>query len=135
MTSYPLTDRLRRLNAANELIKVIASCGRQFFRNKHTGQVAVLTLDWGDRVWLTDEVTGQRIPVHSPASKHWRHFSHGMTLRFFIGYLREYIVDGRKLERSIFINNDGKERWGYEESILLVIATAAANGLLEKNKD
>ncbi|MFV0261363.1 MAG: hypothetical protein ACK5JN_02840 [Kluyvera sp.] len=134
MTLYPATDRQRRLNAANALIQVIASCGKQFFRNKSTGQVAELTFDWGGRVWLTDEVTGQRLPAYDTTAHNWRHFSHGQQLRFFIRYLCEYILDGRKLEQSIFVHNDGQERWGYGDDIWQVIAAAATADILAKSK-
>jgi len=69
-------QRLDRIIAANEFLRVIANCGRCFFRNKGAGHDAYLALN-GCRniVWLFDDYTGARINVMREGP--WKGFSHG----------------------------------------------------------
>ena len=72
--------RLDRIIAANEFIRVIANCGRRFFRNSGAGHDAFLTLNARRNiVWLFDDYTGARINVVKEGR--WDGFSHGGTLK------------------------------------------------------
>lgn len=67
-----------RVAAANELIAVIAGCGRRFFH--HQGRVARLERDARGRVWFVSEWSGKRQYTHYPGQ--WRRFAHGGTTRW-----------------------------------------------------
>lgn len=124
-----VNDRQQRLNAANELIRTIASCGRHFF--EHQGDVAYLELDPRGRVWLHDEYTKKRIYTHYAG--YWRGLTHGGIMRDLIVYLRDYITTGRRPPELLFgpwpdwlCRGD---LWGYGEDIQFVRDKALELGI------
>jgi hypothetical protein len=92
------TDRQERLEKANELLQVIASTGRRFFR--HQDRVAEIYL-WFDRLYYCDAYTRRSIYLHSPNSN-WRGFSHGGTMKNLIRALKDYVWTGERLSAGIF---------------------------------
>jgi hypothetical protein len=70
-------ERRQRIGLCNDLIRVIASCGREFFR--YGDVVAHLELNERGRVWFIDEYTCKRVYTHYHGR--WRGFSGGgMTM-------------------------------------------------------
>lgn len=115
-----LEERRQRAEKANELIGVIAGCGRRFFF--HQGRVACLEVDDRGRVWFHDEYTQARIFTHR--NGRWDKFTHGGTLRAVVQRLRDYITTGQRLNPRIFgpwpeWYCDG-DLWGYGEAMQIV---------------
>lgn len=112
-----------RLVLANNLIEVIASTGRHFFRNGDT--VSRFELDSRSRLWLLD-CYGARIYLHY---KYWqRGFSGGGTLRNLINALKAYILVGYPVPPGHFgpwpqSIHDG-DLWGYGADMETVRAAA-----------
>lgn len=115
---YILPEPVRndRVDHANELIRLIASCGREFFRNGET--IAHMEIDKRGKVWFVDQYTCRRIYTHY--SGRWRGFNHGGTMRRLIERLRDYITKEKKLNPFIIAprcsNKDDSNIWGYEPS-------------------
>lgn len=103
-----------RVDHANELIKLIASCGRKFFRHGET--IASMEIDKNGKIWFVDEYTRRRIYTHYRGD--WRGFNHGGTMRRLIEVLRDYISKGDMLNPRIIapidFYKDGSNLWGYE---------------------
>lgn len=134
-----------RLEIANEMIRVIASCGRNFFsmqeyhRNSQSGltqeelaRISCLELDGRGRVWLINKYTTKRIYTHYKGA--WRGFSDGGTLRGVIIQLREYVNHGKLLTEGVFgpwpdwyCRGD---LWGYGEDMHLVREGAKRLGII-----
>ena len=114
-----------RVDHANELIRLIASCGREFFRNGET--VAHMEIDKHGKIWFVDDYTRRRIYTHY--SGRWRGFSHGGTMRDLIKELRDYISKGKTLNPRIIASKgfyeDGSNIWGYEPSEAEALRKAA----------
>lgn len=119
--------KLQRLQAANEFIRVIASCGREFF--KHEQEIARLELSPTSRVFFHDEYSKKRIYTHLEYRR-WEGFSHGGTLKRLIIALKNFITKDRKL-RAAYFNNSSANPWGYGEDILIVKESAIKLGIAE----
>lgn len=102
-----------RVDHINDLIKVIASHGRCFFKRK--GVVAYMEKDRNGKVWLVDEYTKNRIYVAYEG--HWFGFSHGGTMKALVERFYAYIKTGKPIsvEQLAFegYRTDGTNIWGY----------------------
>lgn len=112
-------EELERLEKANDLIKVIASCGREFF--KHDGFVSYLELSETGRVFFIDYYTKKRIYTHR-SNVHWNGFTSGGTLKYFVVMLRRYIKNDCKIPLFYF-SSEGwncEQPWGYGGDLEIV---------------
>ena len=117
-----------RLAKANELIETIAGCGRHFFLGKD--RTACLELDRRGRVWFVDDYTKRRIYTHYAGR--WRGFSHGGTLKDFIGSLRDYVVKGRQISIFYFVDSQPglyPHHWGYGKDVSILQNKAIELGI------
>ena len=115
------TTKQQRVEHCNQLIGIIASHGRQFFRCKSTGNVASMEVDARGRVWFHDYYTRKRIYTHETSfGNEWRGFTSGGTLRSLVEELRDYIRTGKPLARNRigFTRNDGSNIWGYSQEAI-----------------
>lgn len=87
----PNDDRAKknRLDKANELLRIIATCGQKFFA--HKGRVSRFEFDQRGRVWFVDSYNEARIYTHYTQGR-WRGFSQGGTLRDVVIRLRDFIT-------------------------------------------
>lgn len=122
------TTEHERLNAANEFIKVIASCGRKFF--EHQGFVSSLELSPTKRVFFIDYYTKKRIYTHRQYCE-WKGFTSGGTLKRLIEALRDFIKKGQHLRADYFCEerNFGRHPWGYGEDLQIVKNAALELGI------
>ncbi|ARB27261.1 hypothetical protein HX787_27470 [Pseudomonas tolaasii] len=130
-------QRLDRVIAANEFLRVIANCGRCFFRNKGAGHDAYLALN-GRRniVWLFDDYTGDRINVTRQGP--WDGFSHGGTLKSLVGSIGSFVLSGKMMLYGYFqpvMDNGFENPWGYGDDILIVRDEGVRLGLIRKPED
>ena len=87
-------QRLDRIIAANKFLRVVANCGRCFFRNKGAGHYAYLALNGRSNiVWLFDDYTGARINVIREGP--WEGFSHGGTLKSLVRSIGSFVLNGK----------------------------------------
>lgn len=118
-----------RLNAANEFIKVIAGCGRKFFR--YEDFVSFLEISDTGRVFFIDYYTKKRIYTHRRFVK-WRGFTSGGTLKSLVEDLRDFIKKGALLNAKYFEHDTEKgyrNPWGYGEDIAVVKDAAIRLGI------
>lgn len=126
-----MSTKTERLEAANRLIQVIASCGREFF--KHDGFVARLELSESGRVFFIDYYTKKRIYTHWYC-KHWDGFTGGGIMRWLTECLRDFITKDKKLFAEYFqpeMPNGFKNPLGYGDDILKVKKAAIELGIAE----
>ena len=126
--------RLDRIIVANEFIRVIANCGRCFFRNTGAGHDAYLTLNARRNiVWLFDDYTGARINVVKEGR--WEGFSHGGTLKSLAGSIGAFVLSGKTMRYGYFqptMDNGFGNPWGYGDDILIVRDEGVRLGLIRK---
>ena len=118
-----------RLEAANELMKVIANCGRKFFRYKDF--ISSLELSSTDRVFFIDQYTKKRIYTHRYYCR-WDGFTGGGTMKMMIESLRDFITKDSKMRKEYFQHDMGNgfcNPWGYGEDILKVKEAAVRFGI------
>jgi hypothetical protein len=120
-------DRADRLAAANELIAVIASCGRHFFR--HGDRITRLVLDARGRVWLVDRYTRREVYTHYRGR--WKQFSEGGTLQDLVCHLRDFVTKGKPVPARVFGPWDERfipdgDLWGYGREAMQTVRDAAA---------
>lgn len=120
----------QRLREANELLRVISSCGHRIFYSKYTGQTAKLVIRSG-KVWIIDENTQTLVFVHYTGR--WKFFSHGNGVRRFVEMLREYVKHGTRLSPLFFWpqHDDGISFWRYGDDAEKIINTALAMGMID----
>jgi hypothetical protein len=120
-----LREEAHRLRIANDLIRMIASTGRRFFRYKR--RVGHLEVDAHGRVWFIDHYTNKRVYTHQHAG--WKHFTGGGTLREVVWRLRDYVKRGTLLPNRIFgpwpTYTCGGDLWGYGNDMDAVRQAAA----------
>lgn len=121
-----------RLKAANELLVVIASCGRRFFYSSRFDRTATMERDERGRIWFHDEYTGKRIHTHYRGE--WRGFTNGGTLQALVIALRDFIVCGRTVNARQFGPwSDwlcGGDLWGYGADMEQVRSAARRLGIV-----
>ena len=126
--------RLDRIIAANEFIRVIANCGRRFFRNSGAGHDAFLTLNARRNiVWLFDDYTGARINVVKEGR--WDGFSHGGTLKSLAGSIGSFVLSRKTMRYGYFqptMDHGFENPWGYGDDILIVRDEGVRLGLIRK---
>jgi hypothetical protein len=122
-----------RMAKANELLRVIAGCGRKFF--SHQGRVSRFELDSRGRVWFIDAYREARIYTHYASGWSRRGFSEGGTLRDLVIRLRIYIQDERDLGRALGPYPDwysGGDPWGYGADMRIVFDAATKIGMVKE---
>jgi len=109
---------------ANQLIEVISQHGRCFFFNAKHERIARLVYDGG--VYLIDEKSGNKVVLRRNGD--WQGFGHGGTLRDLVCMLRDYVMQGIRIEMYYI----GMERthgkgniWGYPVDQLEACRAAA----------
>lgn len=122
-------ERLERLGKANELVRVIAGCGRQFFRRGD--QVAEFRLlPSGRLVWI-DSYTRRQVQT---GQGQWAGFTEGGTLAALCTALAYYIRQGKSLPPRIFGPWPewvcGGDLWGYGDDIEQVREAAWRLGIV-----
>lgn len=134
-----LDVKRERAERVNELLRVIAGCGRRFFsqdadrlQRMESPRIAHMEVDWLARVWHWDAYSGKRIFIQHPRGK-WRGFTNGGTLRALVEAFREYISHGKQVSRFAFgpwpQDLCGGDLWGYGEDMQLVRDAAARLGI------
>ena len=127
MTSYQMeAERQERLKSVNELIILIASCGRKFFRYKNN--IARFEKS-GERqkIWYIDRYTQKKVYPYPQAVGN-PNFCEGHTLWCLVMDLRKYIMDGIQL---VNLNSD---YWGYHnEDIKKIYDKAYSLGIVTEN--
>lgn len=124
-----MIEKQERLKAANELLSIIASCGRHFFL--HKDRVSLFELDQRGRVWFIDAYSCQRVYTHYVLGR-WRGFSEGGTLRDVVIRLRDFILTGRQVRNTFgpwpewYSDSDP---WGYAEHMQYVRSHAERLGI------
>jgi len=119
--------RRQRTKDANDLINVISSHGRRFFRRAE--YVSRLEIDEKGRIWFVDSYRGARI-LPTPDGP-WRGFGQGGTLRDLVKLMINYIRTGEKIsEGYIVIKSHRREDfvdniWGYEPEAAAACRAAA----------
>lgn len=123
--------KTERLKKANELIKIIASCGREFFK-------VVITIDndipiktrisqfkiINNRLYFWDKWSAKDLPCWKSRdnwryqSHIWCRFSEGGTLKDLIKDLATYITTGEKLSNHFktmpeWYGSGADNCWGY----------------------
>ena len=122
--------KLERLEAANGLLRTIASCGRGFFR--HGDDVGYFELDEKGRVWYVDSYT--QIPIYTHYAGRWKAFSQGGTMRSLVIGLRDFIRSGDQLHPETlgpwpdYIC--GGDLWGYGDDMERVRERALQEGII-----
>lgn len=114
----PMAERQARINQANEFIKVIASCGRQFFR--YENRVAYFFMNNDGRLWFRDAYSYKCIYVMYRYE--WHGFSNGGTLRSLVKNLADWIRVGKPVWSGFF---DGQGLWAYDDVAMAKVREAA----------
>ncbi len=131
--SAPLTVKRERAETVNTLLRVIASCGRHFFRNPQTGMtVSYFEVDDCGRIWYIDKWNARRIYTHR--SDWGRCFSDGGTLLSLCKALRDFIRTGQPIHPhhlgpwpEYYCDGD---LWGYGEGMEQVRLAARRLGIV-----
>jgi hypothetical protein len=130
-------EKQARLDKANQMLRVIGSCGRRFFYSKEHDRYASLVLDARGMVFLIDDYTGERIYTHYRGR--WQGFSHGGTLKDLIEDFRDYIMRNRLLPARSFgpwpAHYCGGDLWGYGASMQQVRDEAKRLGIVTNTNE
>lgn len=113
--------RKDRLFVVNQFIKVIASCGRKYFRFED--RVAWIERDSRGLLFLHNEFNQKRIYISKYGA--WKGFHHGGTLHSLVWHLVEFIKLGKKLPVGIFA-----PRWAYGDDMQKVIQSGIDLGII-----
>lgn len=121
-------DKLKRLEEANMLIKIISSYGRRFFYCHSTDCVAHMSIGPRGHIYFHDNYT--RKAIYTAYPHRWSGFSHGGTMRDLVVALAEYVRNGAKLSMH-WIGPDRRGMtdgniWGYEAGQMELCRAEAA---------
>jgi hypothetical protein len=133
-----IKEKQERIDHANELIKLIASHGRNFFlhvdRETKISRYARFEFNSGNRLWFIDDYTQSYVyPYDTQFSYAFnKGFSHGGTLRNLCVMMREYIIKGEKIDIFYIAPNRGEldgnhDMWGYGPEACKALRAACEN--------
>lgn len=123
-----MEEKRARAQKANELLRVIASCGRTFFSGRREGDVSRLYVDYRGHVVFWDAYSVRDIRL---SYKYWgwkQGFSHGGTLRDFVNALAWYIRTGEPIP-DCHLSRWPDNYWGYGDDMEKVRAKAVELGI------
>ncbi|MER2492356.1 hypothetical protein [Catenovulum sediminis] len=101
-----------RVKHINQLIGIISSYGREFF--KHENFISFMEKDKNGKVWFTDYYTKRRIYTHYKGD--WRGFTSGGTLKNLVERFRDYITKGELISIQLIAPkrfSEDSNIWGY----------------------
>lgn len=116
----PVPPSNPKIEAVNEWLKFIGSCGREFFN--HKGVLATMEQDGRGRVWFVDEYSRRRVYTHY--KWRWVGFNNGGTLRRLVESLRDFIRLDAQIRPAYFNHSTlycSGHPWGYSEEDMLAI--------------
>lgn len=119
-------DKHDRASQANELLKIIASCGRRFFSGRNPTETSRFYVNYRGHVYFWDAYSVRDICL---SYKYWGYkqgFSHGGTLRDFVSALAWYIRTGEPIP-DCHLPKDNY--WGYGDDMEKVRAKATELGI------
>ena len=128
-----MSTKHERCEAANELLKEIANCGRRFFY--HDGRVSRFEIDYRGRIWFIDKYREARLYCHGPYALTSPAFTEGGTLASLCRSLAAcFIQDGMPIHQSSLGPwpewlCDG-DLWGYGEDMEKIRDRAAELGVV-----
>ncbi len=109
-------EQQKRVEVANQAIRIIGSYGRRFFFNPRGEVYAAFEVDPRGCVWFVDEVSRLSIGINQDnKTRDWIGFSHGGGMRDLVERLYEFIATGRPVSRFYLGSEryDGTNAWGY----------------------
>lgn len=115
-------DRINRVAAANELIGIIATCGREYFSSRDKTRIARLDLDEKGQLWFVDCHSFRRI--NTASGSEWSGFLWGGTLRDFIERLRMFVLEGTQIGHQYLTPESVRGQrndWAYGEDTSKVL--------------
>lgn len=124
-----MMGKKERLKAANEFIKVIAGCGRKFFR--HGEFVSYMEVSKHGHIFFIDYYTKKRIYTHS-TNREWDGFTSGGTLKDLVKSLRDYIAGDSYINADYYSSTTVRDPWGYGDDMFKVREAAIKLGLAKR---
>lgn len=90
-----------RAEAANKLITIIGSVGRQFFYSTRHHRFAQFRVSWDGTVIFIDDYSGRQIKATHRWCR-WRGFTHGGTLQDLCKAMADFIRTGKPISAYYF---------------------------------
>jgi hypothetical protein len=120
-----------RIKIVNEIIKVIALNGRNFFLNKKDNDMAYISQKKG-RLYMHNEYNKEEMYLHTKHGYPPKKWHHGGTLWGLTKDFVEYIQTGNYTNHNNGYGGLYSPHWGYSESDMKVIqGTALRLGYLK----
>ena len=134
MSPEELAARSLRLQKVNELVVLIANVGRRFLR--HNDKIGRMATDCHGRLRWIDPYNDKNHYLHAPPCYLLKKdFSEGGTMRQLVIDLRDFVLDGKQMNRYSFgpypLWMSGGDPWGYSmEDMSKVRDKAIALGIV-----
>ena len=129
-----------RINKVNELIQVIATCGRMFFCTTKAKRISHFELAENGRLYFRDKYTNALLPMMRTNSRKWgTYFTEGGTLKSLIEYLADYIRTGKPITNQYVFGpwEEGMcngDLWGYGHDMERIRQSALRLGVYSGEK-
>lgn len=125
-----LKNRRKRVIIVNEIIKLISTLDRHFFRNEKDNFVSYIIIK-KNKLYFVDYYTKKDIYLHKPKYHHWHNFTSGGTLKGLITDFKEFIMYGKPSNGSNGYGGLYCTHWGYSaDSMELIRKKATELGYL-----
>lgn len=135
-----IKQKQERIEKTNQLLEVIAGCGRNFFRSEKFNRTSHFQLEFNGRLYFHDKYTDVLLPLSHMYSKRWSvKFSDGGTLKSLVELLARYIKTGKQISPNIFGPwpewiCDG-DPWGYGKDMEKIRLSATELGISNTPKN
>ena len=117
-----LYSRQERIEIVNEIIKEIASRGRNFFKYKEN----VANVFWkNNRLYMWNEYNGKDMCLSTKTHYQPKHWHHGGTLWGLTRDFKDFIMTGEKSNHNHGYGGLLCPHWGYPESDMKAIQDRA----------
>jgi calcineurin-like phosphoesterase family protein len=117
-----LSSRQNRIEIVNEIIKEIASRGRNFFKYKEN----VANVFWkNNRLYMLNEYNGKDMCLSTKNHYPPKHWHHGGTLWGLTRDFKDFILTGEKSNHNHGYGGLLCPHWGYPESDMKAIQDKA----------
>lgn len=122
------SSREERIIIVNEIIKEIASRGRQFFYDGRTTISSVATIfQRNGRIYMVNEYNGEQMCLNTKHGYPPKHWHNGGTLWALTKDFKDFIMTGEKSNHNHGYGGLYCPHWGYPESDMKAIQDKAVS--------
>jgi hypothetical protein len=122
-----LTERRKRVEQVNELVKYIGSLGKRFFYYEKKGRYAEMVINDRGNLWWRDHFSNKDIYLHHTYWEINKGISVESAFINLINHFKDYVMTGKQIKNLFAPWESTPNLWGYGEENMRLIRKKAVD--------